>query len=350
MSDTNLHALSDSDFMSEVLKTEEPAPAPKADASAAEHQAEGLVEGGSNEEELDPDNAPEPEEGDEGLGAEDEGDEEDTPDGPEGESADVDFEAVYNKIFSPFKAGGKEFTVKNVDEVIQLMQMGVGFYKKTQELAPHLKIIKTLEKNGLADLDKINLLVDVFNKKPAAVQRLLNDVGYDNMDYDELQETYVPADNLVSDQEVALSEVVNELSGISEFTTLSNDLLGWDDQSKSIISDHPHILRILTDNVRTGIYGKVMEEVERRRTLGHLGNQSVLESYRQVVESLAQADKGAAGRTKEPPSQPNTTADRDARRRAASPTRASTQSRSQSVDEDSLYRMSDADFLKLVKG
>lgn len=346
MSDTNLHALSDSDFMSEVLKTEEPATDPKADASEAEHQAEGLVEEGESKEELEPDDTQEPNEGDEEVVAE----EEELPEEPEDGATDVDFEAAYNKIFSPFKAGGKEFTVKSVDEAIQLMQMGVGFYKKTQELAPHLKIIKTLEKNGLADLDKINLLVDVFNKKPAAVQRLLNDVGYDTMDYDELQETYVPANNLVSDQEVALSEVVNELSGISEFTTLSNDLLGWDDQSKSIISDHPHILRILTDNVRTGIYGKVMEEVERRRTLGHLGNQSVLESYRQVVESLAQADKGAAGRTKEPPSQPNTTADRDARRRAASPTRAGTQSRSQSIDEDSLYRVSDADFLKLVKG
>ena len=37
---------------------------------------------------------------------------------------------VYNKVFAPFRANGKEIQVKSVDDVISLMQMGANYNKK----------------------------------------------------------------------------------------------------------------------------------------------------------------------------------------------------------------------------
>ena len=43
------------------------------------------------------------------------------------ETSTIDYKSEYEKIFKPFKANGKEITPRNVEDVINLMQMGANY-------------------------------------------------------------------------------------------------------------------------------------------------------------------------------------------------------------------------------
>ena len=128
------------------------------------------------------------EDGSEGEGSENEenNEEENT------NSSDDDsllYKETHDKIFKPFKANGRDIQVKDVDEAIRLMQMGVGFHSKMTELKPAMGIIRTLEQNGLLDEDKIKLFIDLNNKNPEAVRHFLKQNEIDPLDIDMDDET-----------------------------------------------------------------------------------------------------------------------------------------------------------------
>ena len=78
------------------------------------------------------------------------------------ETAKVDFEAAYKRITSPFKASKRMMQVDNVDDAIALMQKGADYHNKMKTIAPHLKMVSMLEKEGL--------LKDDITQYPAGFQ------------------------------------------------------------------------------------------------------------------------------------------------------------------------------------
>ena len=93
------------------------------------------------------------------------------------EEIKVDYKAEYDRLVAPFKANGREITVKSVDDAIALMQMGANYNKKMSALKPNLKLMKLLENNGLLDETKIGFLIDLEKKNPDAINKLIKDSG-----------------------------------------------------------------------------------------------------------------------------------------------------------------------------
>jgi hypothetical protein len=95
----------------------------------------------------------------------------------------VDLEDFYAQVMKPFKANGRTIELKTPEEVIRLMQMGAGFGRKIQDLQPHLKTVRMLEKNDLLDPERLSFLIDINNKNPEAIKKLIKDSGIDPLDF-----------------------------------------------------------------------------------------------------------------------------------------------------------------------
>jgi len=294
MSDEELMNLDPSQFNEyEAHEQEDVSEEPPADEAVDAEDADDLLTDDPGEEEeteaddageAEAEEAEESENEEEGETESEEGEEE--KDEKE-ESDTTDYEAEYKKILAPFKANGKEMQVESVDEAIQLMQMGANYNKKMSALKPHLKTLKVLEKNSLLSDDKIGFLVDLANRDPKAIGKLIKDSGLDPLDMDvEASSDYVPKKHTVSDQELALDDVLDSIQDSAKYSETVELVRQWDEPSKKAAAEAPQLLQVINQHMENGVYGVISTELERQRVLGKLNGLSDLEAYKQVGDSI----------------------------------------------------------------
>lgn len=271
----------------------------------------------------------------------------------------VDYKAEYDKLMAPFKANGVDMQAQSVDDAIQLMQMGAGFHKKMAALKPALRHMKLLEKHDLLDDDKLNYLIDLSNKNPEAIQKLLKDSNIDPLDIDVKQNTnYKPTNRKITDTELALDDVLNDIRETPTFQrTLNVVSREWDESSQNTIASEPQIISIINGHIADGTFDAVTKRVDYERSLGRLKGISDFEAYKQMGNAMA--NEGLLQRTNAPqqqvtlppqsvqpseakPSQKEI--DRKKKKRAASPTKGS---RTTAEPAFNPLEMSDEDFAKL---
>ena len=279
----------------------------------------------------------------------------------EGLTADQ-YAEVGRRIMGEFKANGTTMKVKSVEDALQLMQMGANYHKKMTGLKPSLKTLKLLENNDLLNPEKLNYLIDLSQKKPEAIKKLLKDSNLDPLQIDlEEENNYVPAKRTVSDTEMALEEVLNNISDSPSYdktlTVLSEK---WDDASRRAIADDPQIIGVINAHMDNGIFDQVANAVAYERSLGKLAGVSELDAYQRIGAYMHENNlfKSAAVQqqqvgqpvTQNPQSQNSQNSQQDDerknRKKAASPSRQG----SATVKKDDNYNplaMSDEDFAKL---
>jgi hypothetical protein len=221
----------------------------------------------------------------------------------EQETPTVDFEAEYKRITAPFKANGSEMQVKNTEDAIRLMQMGANYHHKMAALKPSLKTLKLLEKNDLMDPEKINFLIDLHNKNPEAITKLIRDSQIDPLDINTKDESnYKPTQRNVSDTELALDSVLEEIRETPTYAKTLNILTEkWDDTSRNTIAAQPQIIAIINEHVADGTYDKVMNAVAYERSLGQLKGISDFDAYKQMGDALYAAGQLTANPPAEQP-------------------------------------------------
>ena len=286
------------------------------------------------------------------------------------ENAEVDYAAIGERIIQPFKANGEEMQVRDANEAISLMQQGANYHKKMKALGPHLRTVKTLERAGI-DANTLNYLIDLHNKKPGAIGKLVRESEFEPMDADEdNQEDYRPTNYQPSDKDMAIETAIDDLKTSPAYDrTLEVAGKLWDSTSRQAFIDTPQMLHTLNGHMETGVFDVIDKEINRRRTFGQLNGLSDIAAYQQVGDELNEAgafnhlgsdDGTGTGKqtTKKananqpnkrvPPKRGSNDANLNARRRAASPTRAaSKKSKSKVTDEDfNPLAMSDEDFMK----
>jgi hypothetical protein len=201
---------------------------------------------------------------------------------------ELDYEKIYQEVFKPFKANGKEMKVESIEDVRQLMQMGANYNKKMAALKPNLKLMKMLENNGLLDESKLSYLIDLDKKNPEAVKKLVKETGIDPLDIDINAETsYKPNTYNVNDKELELDAVLSEIRETDTFNT-TIDVIGnkWDEASKLVLLDNPNLIKIINNHVSNGVYQNITNEVERLRVLGKLDGLSDIDAYKAVGDAL----------------------------------------------------------------
>lgn len=204
------------------------------------------------------------------------------------ETVDNIYKATHDKIFAPFKANGRDFQVRDVDEAVSLMQMGANYNKKMGALKPHLKVLKMLENNGLLDEAKLNFLIDLDKRNPEAITKLMKDSNIDPMGIDtEKPSTYQPTSYAVHEQELAFDEVVERIKETPSFNrTIAVVAEEWDAESKRIVAQHPLLLEAINDHIERGVYDQIKEEVDRQRMLGKLAGLNDIAAYKAVGDQI----------------------------------------------------------------
>ncbi len=190
-------------------------------------------------------------------------------------------------LFAPFKANGRDMQVSTVADAITLMKMGANYNKKMQGLKPNLRLMKMLDNNELLDEEKLTYLIDLKNKNPQAIAKLLKDSGVDPMSYEEDNTDYTPGTYTVNEKEVDLDMVLEEIKDTPSFQktidTISNK---WDAGSRKLAQDDPNIIRIINEHIDNGTYEPIMDIVHNEKALGRLTELSDLQAYKHVGETL----------------------------------------------------------------
>lgn len=227
-------------------------------------------------------------EDDDSEGAEEEGETDKQP-----EEGAVSAEDQLAKLLGPLQASGQTIQARTIEEAIQLQQMGAHFTKRMQQLQPNLRHLKALEQADLLDDDKLNYLIDLSNKDPKAIRHLVQEAGIDVMDLqmDEGEKSdYTANDHAVDPQVMAVQQALESIEHTETFSR-TVDVIGkqWDTASKEVIQKDPQIIKDLNEQMASGIFDKINEEVQRISVFGGLGHLSNIEAYLAVGRKM-QAD------------------------------------------------------------
>jgi hypothetical protein len=203
----------------------------------------------------------------------------------------VNYEEAYKEVLKPLRANGKDLVLETVEDLRNLASMGANYAKKMAAIKPSLRIIKMLENNGI-DESKLNFLIDLDKKNPDAINKLLKDSNIDPLDINLEETKYSPNAYNVSDKEVELDSVLEDIKETPTFSeTISIISNKWDEASKRVLLENPTIIKIINDHVGTGIYSQISEIVERERTMGRLVGVSDIDAYKQVGDYLQANNK-----------------------------------------------------------
>lgn len=258
----------------------------------------------------------------------------------------VDYKDAYSKIFKPFKANGKEITVENADDVISLMQMGANYVQKMTVMKEYMKTAKTLESAGIVSSEDINYLIDLKNKNPEAIKKLLQDSGIDPIDLDMSKVEYNPSNHSISDSDLIFSETIDDLKKTPHFETTSKIISSvWDNASKQALLKDPALIKKLNEEVEIGRYEKVQKIIDRERTFGRLQGVSDLEAYIQIVSNMVNA---STDNTPTKTVKPAPTINNNKKSAALNTSKTPVKVRKQLSKED-ILSMDDETFLRLGK-
>lgn len=187
------------------------------------------------------------------------------------------------------RANGKVLKIESPEEGVKLMQMGANFTQKMQQLAPAMRIVKMLQNNELLDEGKISFLIDLSQKNPAAIQRLLADSEFDPLSVDKAKaDGYVPGDHGVSDLEMQFQSALDDLIETPDGIELLKEIQGqWDQESKRALLKEPSVVSALHLQRSNGIYMQIKNEIDRLSVLGQIpAGTPFLQAYRGVGEMM----------------------------------------------------------------
>lgn len=203
----------------------------------------------------------------------------------EQELSDADFRAL---VTATFRANHQDVQVQNPDEIRKLMQFGMNYHKKMGELAPHRKILKSLEQNGLLEADKINFAIDLLKGDKAAVAKFLKDQSIDTYDLPDLEETpYQSKDYMPSNERVIFDEKTQELQQTEAGMKVLNYIKGLDQDSFYDVYSNPIILDNLQRHAESGLMNDTLAVLEKEYALGNVPTGiKPIDAYAHVAEQL----------------------------------------------------------------
>lgn len=202
----------------------------------------------------------------------------------------IDYEGFYKKVMAPFKANGKLYNLKNADEVISLMQKGVDYTRKTQDISRVKKQIAMLERANLMDENQISFFIDLMSGNQEAIRKLLKDKNIDAFSLPSEEEpiNYVGGSHNISSEELFFEDTVRDIAdqdGGRDFLKDYSNL--YDKETRTQLYGNPALLKGLFSNKQSGVYDKIVSEIDRLRVLGQIpDNVPFISAYKVVGEMM----------------------------------------------------------------
>lgn len=199
------------------------------------------------------------------------------------------YEEFYKRVMAPFKANGKTVQLNSAEEAISLMQKGVDYTRKMQDIARYRKPILMLEQANLLNEDQLSFLIDLNNGNQEAIRKLLKEKNIDAFDLPSNEEpiNYIPGSHNVTDEEVNFKSLVEDIKDRPNGTYLLRDIKNMDNDSKVLLYKNPAFVEQLYAHVQQGYYSKIVNEIERLKTIGQIrSNAPFLQVYNTVGAML----------------------------------------------------------------
>ena len=190
-----------------------------------------------------------------------------------------------------FKANGQDyhFTVAEMKAQFgKVFAQAMDYTKKTQAIKPYRKTIDAIEQSGITHED-VNLMIDVLKGDKDAIAAVLKRTGIDALDIDTEQSKYVAKDYGRNETELAIREVIEDISRDKEYNTTYNVLQKqWDDRSKEEFVSDPNLIRLLHVDVKSGMFDTI-NPIAQKLKLYDNSRQSDLEYYKMAAEQYFDA-------------------------------------------------------------
>lgn len=266
----------------------------------------------------------------------------------------VDVSAFHEKVTGKFKANNADYQITDPDEIVALMQKGLNYNLKMNQIKPYMGVGRLLEDNGLLDdPEKLGFLIDLHNKNPEAIAKLVKDSGIEAYELDEEKASaYKPTPaNIVPDNVVQLQQLVQTNKDNADFSAVYKDANGWDEKSQQAIVGNPEILETLTRHKANGIYDQVMQQVNHE--INVRGNKTpVMELYLAIgSKTVGNNNKPAQAQKPAPVASAKVTKKVDplleSKRKIAGGTKSTTKASTVALTEEDIFGMSPEEFAKL---
>ncbi|UAT28912.1 tail length tape measure protein [Dinoroseobacter phage vB_DshP-R7L] len=197
----------------------------------------------------------------------------------------------YKAVTAPFKADGRDFNVRSPEDAIRLMQQGVNYSRRMQEIKPMKALNRMLTDQKLNDPEKLNFLIDLSKGDKAAITQLLKSHNIDPMDLDVEKDSGYQANNYQgnpqdNDFRDALDMALTSPEGQALVSHIHKD---WDAASKARLREDPSMIGTLQGLKASGVYDKVVEELKYQQSLGYLQGTPFLQAFDQVGEAMKKA-------------------------------------------------------------
>jgi hypothetical protein len=220
---------------------------------------------------------------------------------PKPTDGSTDYKAAYERIMAPIKAAGKTIQLTSVDEAVGLMQKGADYTRKMQELGKDRRFVMMLGSAGLLDEAKLDRIIAVSKGDKEALKSLLQEQKIDPVDIDTSKENkYQAGTHVVSDSTAKLDIAIQDLRVVDGGDETLSVIRQWDADSRQVFGQHPELLEAIHQQRLSGVYAKITAEVDRRRALGQLPDQSFLMSYKAVGDEFLAQGKLGSGTTAAP--------------------------------------------------
>lgn len=196
------------------------------------------------------------------------------------------YKSFFDNVTAKFKANGTDFQITDPADIVSLMQKGLNYNQKMAGIKPYYALIEVLKENGLTDANNLSYLIDLKNKKPEAIAKLIQESGHDTYELDDTKANgYVPTPIDISSQRAEIVAIEQEYQNDPEFAEVLGTLSKWDDGSRTHIANNPTMIRMLMDHKKGGLFDQIMPAVQQQMALGRVQG-TILEAYDQVGRAM----------------------------------------------------------------
>ena len=193
------------------------------------------------------------------------------------ESVD-EYKAFYDKLANGLVIDGKQIKVNSPDELLSI----INNRTTSQQPKANGKARVLDELFGERSAEDIGLILDVLDKKPEAIKKLLDASGISEFDLPDDVSGYQPR-SIDLNKDYTLEDTLAELSA----DDFGNKAIGvvvneWDSASQQAFANNPAELRALRQHMQDGLYDQIAAEVAKQKVLGNIRGMSDYQAYMAV--------------------------------------------------------------------
>ena len=203
-------------------------------------------------------------------------------------------EDFYNKVTGEFVANGRKMKgFDDPEKIIKAQQMAAGYSEKMAAFKAYRPFMNALKEKGLLDNpDKFNLAMNILDGDKEAIKKMIKETEIDPQELDLEDINYSPKNEIASDIEIALDDVMENAAQYGVQDTVREIISKeWDDDSVIELLQDPKNSADLIDHLTSGVFDVVQDKILEKRRIdvnGVYTNKPMIDQYREAASELEQ--------------------------------------------------------------